>query len=113
MAEFQIITKADLENLNISKTVQGEILNGVNIERMNLDDLIQITNNLTNLLNLVMKENIQKNNRMSYSYSYNKIRKNTFKQITLIGALLVFRIRQFLLQESITFSLGATDDKGQ
>lgn len=113
MAEFQIITKADLENLNISKSVQVQILEGVNIERMNLDDLIKITDNLINLITLVMKQNTQKSNRITYSYTYNKIRKNTFKQISLIGALLVFRIRQFLLQESIIFSLGATDDKGR
>ena len=80
---------------------------------MNLEDLIKITENLYNLITSVMQENSLKNQRITYSYSYKTIRKNTFKQITLIGALLVFRVRQFLLQESIIFSLGATDDKGQ
>ena len=80
---------------------------------MNLEDLSKITENLYNLITSVMKENTQKNSRITYSYSYKTIRKNTFKQITLIGALLVFRVRQFLLQESIVFSLGATDDHGQ
>ena len=80
---------------------------------MNLEDLSKITENLYNLITTVMIENTQKNSRVTYSYSYKTIRKNTFKQITLIGALLVFRVRQFLLQESIVFSLGAIDEHGQ
>lgn len=47
-----------------------------------------------------------------YSYSFSKIRKDTFRQITTIGALVIFKLRQFLLQESIIFSLGATDEQG-
>lgn len=54
-----------------------------------------------------------KNGARNYSYSYNTIRKNTFKQIILTGGFLVFRLRQFLLQETIYYSLGVTDENGQ
>jgi hypothetical protein len=113
MAEFQIITKADIDGLGLSKNVQDVILEGVNIERMSLSDLEQVVNNLVVLLEKVMKQNqTNKAGKVGYSYSFAEMRKATFRQVTMVGALLVFKIRQFLLQESITFSLGATDDKG-
>ena len=113
MAEFQIITKADIEGLGLSKSVQDVVLEGVNIENMSILDLEQIVNNLVTLLEKVMKQNqTNKAGKIGYSYSFAEMRKATFRQVTMIGALLVFKIRQFLLQESITFSLGATDDKG-
>lgn len=114
MAEFQIITKSDLDGLNLSKSVQDVILQGVDIERMSILDLEQMVNNLVTLLEKVMKQNqTNRAGKIGYSYSFAEMRKSTFRQITMVGALLVFKIRQFLLQESITFSLGATDDNGK
>lgn len=114
MADFQIITKADIVDLGLSKSVQDTILEGVNIERMNLDDLEQIVNNLVKLLEKVMKQTqVNRAGKIGYSYSFAEMRKASFRQVTLVGALLVFKIRQFLLQEPIIFSLGATDPKGK
>lgn len=114
MAEFQIITKSDLDGLNLSKSVQDVILQGVDIERMSILDLEQMVNNLVTLLEKVMKQNqTNRAGKIGYSYSFAEMRKSTFRQITMVGALLVFKIRQFLLQEPITFSLGATDDNGK
>lgn len=107
---FQIITKEDLKSLGISSYVQDLILEGVNFEELSLEDLFKLINNLTTLLTQVMKMN---SNGKSYSYSYQQIRKNTFKQIVLTGGFLTFRLRQFLLQETIYYSLGATDERGQ
>lgn len=87
------------------------ILQGVDIERMSIQDLFSLINNLTSLLSQVMNE--QKDGRKGYSYSYKTIRKNNFQQIILVGGMLVFRLRQFLLQETIYYSLGATDERGQ
>ncbi len=81
---------------------------------MTLLDLKQMVSNLVELLNKVMKQNpTNKAGKIGYTYSYAEMRKATFRQVTMVGALLVFKIRQFLLQESITFSLGATDEQGQ
>lgn len=108
--DFQIITKEDLKNLGLSKYVQDLIFEGVNIEQLGLKDLFKLIDNLTKSLTTVMQI---KNGDRNYSYSYNTIRKNTFKQIILTGGFLVFRLRQFLLQETIYYSLGVTDENGQ
>ena len=107
--DFSIITKEDLKNLHLSKYVEDLILEGVNIERMSINDLIVLINNLEALISQVMYTSP---NRKTYSYSYSKIRKNNFKQIIMVGGMVVFKMRQFLLQESIVFSLGATDEQG-
>ena len=78
---------------------------------MSIQDLFQLTNNLTTLISQVMIE--QEDKRKGYSYSYKNIRKNNFQQIILVGGMLVFRLRQYLLQETIYYSLGATDERGQ
>lgn len=108
---FQIITQSDLQRLDISTYVQEMILQGVDIERMSVQDLFQLINNLISLLSQVMIE--QQDGRKGYSYSYKAIRKNNFQQIILVSGMLVFRLRQFLLQETIYYSLGATDERGQ
>lgn len=110
---YQIITSEDLKNLGISKYVQDIVLEGVNLERMQIQDLLQMLDNLIKTLSQVMIQQQQQNKSYTYSYSFKNIRKNTFKQFILLGGLLVFRIRQFLLQETIYYSLGATDEKGQ
>lgn len=51
-------------------------------------------------------------NQRTYKYSYKNMRKNTFKQVMMVGGMVIFKLRQFLLQESIIFSLGATDEYG-
>lgn len=107
--DFQIITKEDLKNLGLSKYVQDLIFEGVNIENLTIKDLSKLINNLVTSITSVM----QPNKKQGYTYSYQFIRKNTFKQIILLGGFLVFRIRQFLLQETIYYSLGATDERGQ
>lgn len=110
--KFEIITKEDLNNLNISNSVQTMILEGVTTEQSSIESLRQIVSNLKNLIEKVMKTSTSSKKR-SYTYSYAELRKNTFRQITLVGALVVFRLREFLLQEQIIFSLGVTDSYGQ
>lgn len=108
--DFQIITKEDLKTLGLSKYVQDLIFEGVNIEQLSIEDLFKLIDNLTKILTSVMK---MKDGSRTYSYSYNIVRKNTFKQVILVGGFLVFRLRQFLLQETIFYSLGVTDENGQ
>lgn len=108
---FEIINQQDLKNLGISKYVQDIVFEGVNFEKMSLQDLDQLINNLIEIITAVMKSKTA--NGKGYSYSYKTVRKNTFKQVMVIGGLLVFKLRQFLLQESIYYSLGATDENGQ
>lgn len=85
------------------------LLEGVNIEKLLLNDLHQLVINLTKLLEQVMFSN----SKGGYSYSYKNVRKNNFQQIILFGGFLVFRIRQFLLKETIFYSLGAQDEFGE
>ena len=109
---FEIITQEDLNNLGISKYVQDMVFEGVNLEKMTIQDLKQLVDNLIVIITSVMQQKTASKGR-GYSYSYKTVRKNTFKQTMVIGGLLVFKLRQFLLQESIYYSLGATDDNGQ
>lgn len=76
---------------------------------MTIVDLLQLTKNLKELISKVMQK---PQGQKSYNYSYNKIRKNTFKQIMMVSGMFVFKLRKFLLQETIMFSLGATDEFG-
>lgn len=112
MAEkFSIITSIDLKNLGLSNYVQGLIFEGVNLDQMTIYDLYQLIDNLVSLITQVMIA--QNDQSKGYTYSYKNIRKNNFKQIILVGGMLVFKLRQYLLQESIYYSLGATDEHGQ
>lgn len=90
------------------------IFNEAKDQISSLDSLIKIVFNLQKTMELVIIEEVSKNkNYTYYRYNYKKLRKNNFQQVMSIGALLVYKIREFLLDEQIYFSLGATDENGK
>ena len=109
MNDFQILTKADLDGLQLSQSVKDIILEGVNLEQTSIVDIFNLINNLEQLITTVMQTS---DNQRAYRYSFKEMRKNTFKQVMMVGGMVIFKLRQFLLQESIIFSLGATDEYG-
>ena len=109
---FTFITREDLKTLGISNELSKVILNGISEQNNKAENLLILCDNLTSLMDQVMTYVTNKSGKMSFSYSYQQIRTKTFNKIMLVSAAVVFKVREFLLQEQLIFSLGVTDAEG-
>lgn len=108
--QYNFITVDNLKSLNLPAQVKKSIATVIKTQGQTLQGLYQIVDILLKQIKLVM---LQTSNKGSYTYSYKHIRQNTFRDIMVTGAMLIFKLRQFLLNEEIVFSLGATNEHKQ
>ena len=104
------ITLSDVISLqdDIEKFFQGETNNNNNNNNCQL--LIQFCQRFKNILKKYQIQEI--NNKLIYNTKANDI-KMAVRQIMVVGAQFIFKLRTFLLDEEITFIIGGEDPKNK